>query len=335
MIPGSSALRVGIGALIACLALLFALTAAAEARFLNGGSGANTLVGTAQGDVLRGFAGNDVLVGGPGPDRLVGGPGRDRLVAGAGNDKVLARDGRRDVVSCGTGRDTALVDALDRVARDCEGVRGRPKAPGPGDGQPRPPMPGGGSSLGTGTRTFSGDLVTTIQYLSFCGPGGPVETTRIASAVTVGPPVSNAPLEPFFPPAAGRDANPIGLTIGQTSLIGNIAPGSVRFQSAQRFGATSPGLVLQYWNLALNGPALTGTLAQSNAAQAAAANLLAATTDLVPCRPGFSFVNQEPIAAGATITGTITETEARLRITGNTINGLRPFTAEIAAARVS
>jgi hypothetical protein len=40
--------------------------------------------------------------------------------AGAGDDAVNTRGGGRDRVRCGPGRDTALVDRRDRVARDCE-----------------------------------------------------------------------------------------------------------------------------------------------------------------------------------------------------------------------
>ena len=66
--------------------------------------------------------GNDVLYGGRGDDRLDGGPGRDRLFGGPGNDMLRARDGARDVVDCGPGRDTAVIDRFDRVS-GCETVR--------------------------------------------------------------------------------------------------------------------------------------------------------------------------------------------------------------------
>ena len=62
-----------------------------------------------------------------------------------------------------------------------------------------------------------------------------------------------------------------------------------------------------YWNLTLNGAALTGTLAQDHREEAAAFNLLAAHVELAPCFPQFgTFVNQLAIAEGATLTGTIT-----------------------------
>src|SRR5580765_2131581 len=70
---------------------------------------------------------DDVLFGRSGADVLSGGPGRDLFRGGGGPDTIHARDGERDVISCGRGRDVALVDKFDRVARDCEYVRlGRP-----------------------------------------------------------------------------------------------------------------------------------------------------------------------------------------------------------------
>ena len=111
-----------------------------------GTAGADTLAGTSAGDLIfglggddliRGLAGNDCLIGdgendrllgGRGSDRLTGGAGADTLVggkgvnrydAGSGNDIVKAANGRRELVSCGQGRDRARVDRRDRV-RGCE-----------------------------------------------------------------------------------------------------------------------------------------------------------------------------------------------------------------------
>jgi len=77
-------------------------------------------------DVLRGGAGDDRLSGGSGNDRLSDDRGSDRMSGGAGDDRINARDARRthdrrDVVDCGAGDDTALVDS-DDVVRHCEHV---------------------------------------------------------------------------------------------------------------------------------------------------------------------------------------------------------------------
>ncbi len=75
-------------------------------------------------DKVYGEKGNDRLYGQNGNDRLNGGKGRDRIYGGRGNDRIDARDGQRDVVRCGSGRDTAKVDRKDRVS-GCEKVRRR------------------------------------------------------------------------------------------------------------------------------------------------------------------------------------------------------------------
>jgi Ca2+-binding RTX toxin-like protein len=122
-----------------------------QAQIAGGGRCANETVGTKHRDDLegtpggdrirarrgndrvRGLDGDDCVKGGPGRDRLQGnsgddqisgGPGGDRLSGGDGRDRLKARAGGRDLVRCGKGRDTAIVDARDRV-RGCERVRRR------------------------------------------------------------------------------------------------------------------------------------------------------------------------------------------------------------------
>ena len=108
---------------------------------MNGGSGNDTLDGGPGNDVTGsvtgaicsdnslagndradGGVGNDKLDGGPGNDQVTGGPGKDTIAGGAGSDVLLAADGARDVVDCGAGKDTAVVDAID-VVRGCEKVK--------------------------------------------------------------------------------------------------------------------------------------------------------------------------------------------------------------------
>jgi Ca2+-binding RTX toxin-like protein len=83
------------------------------------------------GDTLFGNARPNRLAGGRGEDDVLGGAGLDSLDGGTAGDLLRARDGNRDVVSCGPGRDLAIVDGRDRV-RDCEYLdrRGRPPALG-------------------------------------------------------------------------------------------------------------------------------------------------------------------------------------------------------------
>ena len=71
------------------------------------------LIGTRAGDRLLALAGNAILDGRAADERLFG---------GSGNDSVSARSHRGEIVDCGSGRDSATFDQLDRV-RGCEGVR--------------------------------------------------------------------------------------------------------------------------------------------------------------------------------------------------------------------
>ena len=94
---------------------LFLLGTATDAATLRGDGGRDVLRGTAKGDRLLGRAGNDRLFGRRGHDLLVGGAGRDVARGGRGNDRIRMRDGERDRVTCGPGRDRAVLDSADRI----------------------------------------------------------------------------------------------------------------------------------------------------------------------------------------------------------------------------
>jgi Ca2+-binding RTX toxin-like protein len=68
-----------------------------------------------------GGAGNDTIRGGRGRDRI--NIGRDgHPLGGGGNDVIRARDGGLDEISCGGGRDRAIVDRAEDGVFDCETV---------------------------------------------------------------------------------------------------------------------------------------------------------------------------------------------------------------------
>jgi hypothetical protein len=107
--------------------------------------GDDTIDGANGNDVLDGGAGNDTIFGGGNDDTIIGGPGLDSLsgegsasglfISVAGNDRIDARDGVAELLNCGPGADSAIIDALDTVPQDpgslCESVdRGAP-APTP------------------------------------------------------------------------------------------------------------------------------------------------------------------------------------------------------------
>jgi hypothetical protein len=97
------------------------IAVAAGSLIATGTVPASTIVGTPRDDVLRGTAKADKLYGRAGNDRLFGLRGNDVLSGGPGADRLV----------CGPGRDIARADARDRVAKDCEIVRGLPKPPPP------------------------------------------------------------------------------------------------------------------------------------------------------------------------------------------------------------
>lgn len=85
----------------------------------------NLILGRAGADSIVGGNRHDVLLAGDGPDVIRPGAGRDGVRGGTGADVVLARDRTVDHIRCGSGRDRAVVDRRDRVARDCEIVARR------------------------------------------------------------------------------------------------------------------------------------------------------------------------------------------------------------------
>lgn len=178
-------------------------------------------------------------------------------------------------------------------------------------------------------------MTTTIEYFDVCGHLLGRPTSQIGVEVTVGSPLGPTAESPLLPPAVGSETNPIHLAVGEPTVAGQLEPGSISLASAKRINGTSPNVNLQYWNLALSGTALTGTLVQDHREEAAAYNLLAAHQQLVPCQDQFGYYpDQFAIAEGTQLSGTLTSTSVQLRILGNVVEGTRPFLAEIAANRV-
>lgn len=110
----------------------------AESSLL-GGPGADMIRSGSASDFFTGGRGDDVITGGGGADEIWAGSGRDVLFGGRGGDFIVSHGRERDQVSCGAGRDRALVDRRDRL-RSCELIL------------PWPPARGG-------TRPFASSLV--------------------------------------------------------------------------------------------------------------------------------------------------------------------------------
>jgi Ca2+-binding RTX toxin-like protein len=163
--------------------------------------GSSKLVGNGGDDVLTGNNAEETIDGGPGDDRLeggynndtiVGGPGRDTIYGDDtsascgywgyctypfGNDTIDARDGEADVIDCGVGEDTALVDAIDTVS-SCETVNGAGAGGGDGGagggarggGGVRGGGGGGANGGGGGSPAASGGVVFTAKGLTLSVP---------------------------------------------------------------------------------------------------------------------------------------------------------------------
>jgi Ca2+-binding RTX toxin-like protein len=84
-----------------------------------GGSGNDLVAGGLGSDIVVGEGGNDYLSDGPLGDSSI-----DRLLGGDGTDVLtpLNKPASKDIVTCGSGMDWALVDRKDVVAADCEKV---------------------------------------------------------------------------------------------------------------------------------------------------------------------------------------------------------------------
>ncbi|MER9631265.1 calcium-binding protein [Mesorhizobium sp. M0296] len=67
------------------------------AKIIEGGPGAETLIGTELDDWMEGFQGGDWIDGRGGNDEISGGPDSDRLIGGKGNDRIFGGDGWDDL----------------------------------------------------------------------------------------------------------------------------------------------------------------------------------------------------------------------------------------------
>jgi hypothetical protein len=105
---------------------------------IRGRGGSDYLAGRAAADELYGGQDKDEVRAGTGRDRVFGGQGSDELSGGGGNDTMNAQDGYKDAVNCGRGIDTAYVDRIDRVNRDCENVFGAGRPTPEPDPEPTP-----------------------------------------------------------------------------------------------------------------------------------------------------------------------------------------------------
>ncbi len=90
---------------------------------LKGNGGKDKVKGAGGKDSINGDGGKDKIAGGAGKDRIKGGNAKDKIKGNGGKDKINSIDRKVDKVNCGGGKDTAKVDSIDRVSRNCEVVK--------------------------------------------------------------------------------------------------------------------------------------------------------------------------------------------------------------------
>lgn len=152
-------------------------------QYLAGGAGDDTIIAKCGNNTIVGGAGNDLLVGGPGNDVIIGGPGQDRILGGKGSDTIIADDGEKDVIDCGPGNDSAVVDSID-VVKNCEKVTvvAPPTVPPPIPGTTTTPLPTTTTTRPTTTATTS----TTTKATTTIVTSTTTPTTTSTSTTTPG-----------------------------------------------------------------------------------------------------------------------------------------------------
>jgi Ca2+-binding RTX toxin-like protein len=97
---------------------LFDLTSIDAGAVVYGGTGNDTIKGSAYGDAIYADAGNDLVLAGAGNDVIYDTGGQDYLDGGDGDDTFWCQDGVRDYVYGGAGNNAAHVDPGGRQNRN-------------------------------------------------------------------------------------------------------------------------------------------------------------------------------------------------------------------------
>jgi hypothetical protein len=159
----------------------------ADAEYVFGSPGADTLSAGAAGsalhggpgtDLLLGGAGDDIIYGGKDADELRGGAGVDRMWGDLGSDRVYSADGNAESVECGDDFDWAQSDLLDTLS-GCEDSGEAPAGVDGGIGGP-------GGSAGGGFGAGGPEAVPPPQL------GRSVTVEPVGGVVTVRPPGGDA-----------------------------------------------------------------------------------------------------------------------------------------------
>ena len=175
-------------------------------------------------------------------------------------------------------------------------------------------------------RNFSGSANMIIQYYRydpFSGQNIFVEKKQYHYSVNV---FTKAPLKI----GAIRESNPINISIYPNRDSSTVKEGHIDIKSAALCTVNSfSDLLLQYWNLTLNGEKLSGNLEDTHIAEASAANLLWVWEDIA----GLKTIMPFPIAVNTTMQGVISNTGFKVTIQGETTDTYRKFLVKIVGQR--
>ncbi len=91
---------------------------------IHGNDGDDNIDGELGKDTVEGNDGNDIVQGGSGADKINGGKGNDTLMASFALGAVSFRDYAVDIITCGSGFDTAYYNPVDgdTISPDCESL---------------------------------------------------------------------------------------------------------------------------------------------------------------------------------------------------------------------
>jgi hypothetical protein len=171
---------------------------------------------------------------------------------------------------------------------------------------------------------YGGQTVTKIRYYEYnvnTGQDDFIEEKQYTynSAIFVNPPME---LEGV------TESNPFSLQIYPDRSSNNGEEGHLDISSCIIVNDMFVGkVILQFWNYTVNGEQISGTLTDNHIAESAAANILWAWDDVA----GMTMTMPFYLSNGATMTGTITNSNISLNITGQSTDTYRKFTCQINA----
>jgi Bacterial pre-peptidase C-terminal domain len=166
---------------------------------------------------------------------------------------------------------------------------------------------------------YNGVATTTIEVSNLFG--NYVGTTRHQVSTTV-------TIDRVKQARGVNESNPFNLVIAPSPGARN-QEGAVELYSAVPFNIQN-GFLAQYWTFQLSGNRLSGALTNTYVNQSLDANFFNSRREV---SQGFWNYQSYDVAAGTRIGGTVTANEIRLRISGNSTDGSRPFVSDIVVRR--